>query len=193
MRARLFVAREVRAAGPVEITGVSLRRVLRAAMNRGLAELRREEPQGSSRIRRRGYGRKPKIENDLDCSCRCGAISVPTGSVGGAYSLSNGAISSTLSKLAAAAWVGPQRTPALKNSFRRTELNCEPTDYESGDHHRTKNPPDPNWPLCPSAGHGISAVWWFINRVANVRLGFGSYIESACRSCTLVATARQVR
>jgi hypothetical protein len=76
-------------------------------------------------------GANRRIENDLDCSCRSGAISGPTGSVGGAYSLIVGAISSTLSKLATAAWVGPQWTLALKNSFRRTELNCKPTDYES--------------------------------------------------------------
>src|SRR5246127_4391342 len=62
---RLFVASEARAAGRGGVTAVSnATGVARSTINRGLAELRSAEPQHSSRIRRAGGGRKPKVETE---------------------------------------------------------------------------------------------------------------------------------
>jgi hypothetical protein len=62
---RLFVASEARAVGRGGISAVShATGVARSTINRGLAELRHAEPQPSSRIRRSGGGRKPKIETE---------------------------------------------------------------------------------------------------------------------------------
>jgi hypothetical protein len=62
---RLFAASEARAAGRGGITAVSIATgVARSTINRGLSELRSAEPQHSSRIRRPGGGRKPKIETE---------------------------------------------------------------------------------------------------------------------------------
>jgi hypothetical protein len=62
---RLFVASEARAVGRGGVTAVSnATGVARSTINRGLAELRSAEPQHSSRVRRPGGGRKPKIETE---------------------------------------------------------------------------------------------------------------------------------
>jgi Rhodopirellula transposase DDE domain len=62
---RLFVASEARAAGRGGVTAVSAATgVARSTINRGLVELSCTEPGHTSRIRRPGGGRKPKIETD---------------------------------------------------------------------------------------------------------------------------------
>jgi hypothetical protein len=62
---RLFVASEARAAGRGGVTAVSAATgVARSTINRGLVELSCTEPRHTSRIRRPGGGRKPKIETD---------------------------------------------------------------------------------------------------------------------------------
>ena len=62
---RLFVASEACAAGRGGVTAVSdATGVARSTITRGLVELRCTEPEHTSRIRRPGGGRKPKIETE---------------------------------------------------------------------------------------------------------------------------------